>query len=318
MKILLTGGAGYIGSILTRELMKAGHDVRIFDNLTYGKESIPDGVELVNGDLMNILKVARAVRGTDAIIHLAAIVGDPSGKLIPDETLAVNYFGTRNLAEAGKHFGINRFVLASTCSVYGFREGICTEATEPNPISNYAETKVLAERALASIPDVNPVILRLGTVYGLSPRMRFDLVANLLIAKALWEGKITVYGKGKQFRPFVHVRDVADAFRMGLEVAPGTYNVGSDEQNHSVRELAEIIATNVRAAEVVFVEQKEDNRSYRASFEKFVALGFAPRFKIPDAVREIKDAKNKGVLKDYTEARYSNFETLKNSFKPGR
>jgi nucleoside-diphosphate-sugar epimerase len=318
MKILITGGAGYIGNILTRELLNKGHEVKILDNLTYGNDGVPGEAELVKGDLMNILKVTRAVRGIDVVIHLAAIVGDPSGKLIPDETLSVNYFGTRNLAEAAKHFGVKKFVLASTCSIYGFREGICTETTEPNPVSHYAETKVLAEKALRGVPEVSPVMLRLGTVYGLSPRMRFDLVANLLTAKALWDKKITVYGKGKQFRPFVHVKDVASAFMMGLELDSGVYNVGSDGQNHSVKELAEIIVSEVPDAEIVFIKEKEDDRSYRVSFEKFRALGFTARMKIKDVVKEIREAKEKGTIKDYKEIKYSNFRTLKNSFKSGK
>lgn len=324
MKILVTGGAGYIGSVLTRKLLDSGHMVRIFDNLTFGDGSIKGlDIEVVRGNLTNPEDIERAMEGIEGVIHLAAIVGDPSGKLLPEETVAVNYRGTKQLAETAASSGVKKFILASTCSVYGFREGICLETTAPNPVSLYAESKVSAENAVLPVAGVSPVVLRLGTVFGLSPRMRFDLVANLLIAKALWDGKITVYGRGRQFRPFIHVQDVAEAFRMALETEMrGIYNVGSDELNYSVKRLAEKIRESVPEAEIVFVAEKEDDRSYRADFEKIRRLGFRARHDIAYAVEEIRKMKESGKIKHYSRNGYSNFKTLKKrvdnkEFNPG-
>ncbi len=322
-KILVIGGAGYIGSVLTRMLLGKGYKVKVMDNLLYGDEGIRDlyGVknfEFFKGDITNIKDVVEAMRDVDAVVHLAAIVGDPASKLKPKETLEINYFSTRVLGEVAKYLGVSRFIFASTCSVYGFREEICSEETEPNPLSLYAETKLMSEKVLLELwgDGFCPTILRFATVYGYSPRMRFDLVVNLLIAKAYIDKKITVFGEGKQYRPFVHIKDVSRAIIKVLEapinkVCGEIFNVGSDEQNMSIRELAERIKKEIPEAELVFVKEKEDNRSYRVSFRKIrERLGFTAKYTISDAVREIISAFNDGRLGDYRDKKYSNYKSL--------
>jgi len=323
MKVLVVGGAGYIGSILVRRLLERGYKVTVLDNLLYGEDGIRElygreNFKFVKGDVLHIDEVIEAMQDVDAVIHLAAVVGDPSCKLKPKETIEINYLAAKNLAESCKYLQIPRFIFASTCSVYGFNEGVCTEETEPNPLSLYAETKLMSEEGILSLADDTffPTVLRFATVYGWSPRMRFDLVVNLLIAKAIFEGEITVYGRGKQYRPFVHVRDVARAIIKVLEaplekVGGEIFNVGSDEQNYSIAEMAHIIHENIPDSEIVFVDQKEDERSYRVSFEKIKeTMGFEAKYSIKDAVLEIKREIEKGNVKHYKDKKYSNYKSL--------
>lgn len=218
------------------------------------------------------------------------------------------------LGEIAKYIGIYKFIFASTCSVYGFREDACNEETEPNPLSLYAETKLMSEKALLELKGNGfcPVILRFATAYGLSPRMRFDLVVNLLIAKSLVEKEITVFGEGNQYRPFVHVKDISRAIIKVLESPPNVvngevFNVGSDDQNLSIRELAEKIKQKIPEAQLRFIKEKEDDRSYIVSFEKIrKKLGFIPKYTIEDAVEEIKNAFMRKLVKDYRDKKYYN------------
>ena len=323
-KVLVIGGAGYIGSVLVRMLLKKGYSVKVMDNLLYGDEGIKDlynvqNFEFFKGDITNIGDVVEALKDVDAVVHLAAIVGDPASRLKPKETLEINYFSTKMLGEVAKFLGISRFVFASTCSVYGFREELSTEETKPNPLSLYAETKLMSERALLELMGNGfcPVILRFATVYGYSPRMRFDLVVNLLIIKALVDKEITVFGEGNQYRPFIHVKDVSKAIVKILEapqekICGEVFNVGSEAQNMSIKELAERISAKIPEAELRFIKEKEDDRSYKVSFRKISeVLEFDVEYTIEHAVEEIKGVFGKGKIGDYGDARYSNFKSLK-------
>jgi len=323
-KVLVIGGAGYIGSVLVRMLLEKGYHVKVMDNLLYDDEGIRDlyerkNFEFFKGDITNISDVVEAMKDVDAVVHLAAIVGDPASRLKPKETLEINYFSTKMLGEVAKFLGISKFVFASTCSVYGFRRELCTEETEPNPLSLYAETKLMSEKALLELGGNGfcPVILRFATAYGLSPRMRFDLVVNLLIAKAIVDKEITVFGEGRQYRPFVHIRDISRAIIKVLEapqekVCGEIFNVGSDGQNMSIRELAERINAMIPEAQLKFIKEKEDDRSYRVSFIKIKGiLDFDAEYTIESAVKEIRDAFSKGSFSDYGEKRYSNYKSLK-------
>jgi len=317
MRVLVTGGAGYIGNVLVPTLVANGHEVKVLDLFTYGNHFEAEA-KIVKGKITDIETVLAASKDVDAIIHLAAVVGDPCGNLLPDQTLSVNYLATENLVKVAKHLNIKKFIFSSTCSVYGFRDGTCYETTALNPISNYAKTKVLAEEVIRSVPEINPIILRFATVYGLSPRMRFDLVANLLIAKSLSEKKITVYGNGLQYRPLVHVRDIAGAVKMALEndvMNCDVFNVGSNEQNYTVKALAEEIQRNVEGAELAFIPEKEDNRSYKVDFSKISKLGYKTRFNLAHAVKEIKGALDEGIITDYRDKKFSNFKTMSEAIK---
>lgn len=323
-RILVIGGAGYIGSVLVRLLLERDYYVKVMDNLLYGDEGIrglyyKENFEFLKGDITNISDVVEAMKDVDAVIHLAAIVGDPASRIKPKETLEINYFSTKMVGEVAKYLGVSKFIFASTCSIYGLKKGICTEETEPAPPSLYAETKLMSEKALLELKGngFSPVILRFATAHGLSPRMRFDLVVNLLIAKALVEKEITVFGKGRQYRPFVHIKDISRAIIKVLEAPPDVvhgevFNVGSDEQNLSIKELAEKIKQKIPDARLVFISEKEDDRSYRVSFKKIrEKLGFRSKYTIENAVEEIKEALLKGHIKDYRDKRYNNYKSLR-------
>jgi nucleoside-diphosphate-sugar epimerase len=320
--VLVIGGAGYIGSALVQRLLELGYKVRVLDLLVYGDASISEFYDhpyfaLVQGDFRNINTVVSASKGMDAIVHLGAIVGDSACSLDQDLTVEVNLRATRTIAEVGRGFGVKRFVFASTCSVYGTSDEILDERSTLSPISLYARTKIESEKMLLSLTDATfaPTILRFGTVYGLSGRPRFDLVVNLLTAKAIQDGKVGIFG-GKQWRPLVHVRDVAEAIVLTLQaplhnVRGQIFNVGCNEQNCQIADLGLIIEEMVPTARVV-TQPKEDNRNYRVRFDQIRnMLNFQPRYTIRDGIREIMDAFATGKIADYRDPRYSNFSFLK-------
>ncbi len=254
--VLVIGGAGYIGSALVPKLLDQGYRVRLLDLLLFGKEPI-SGVlnhprlELVQADFRRVDEVVRAMRDVDAVIHLGAIVGDPACALDKDLTIEVNLMATRMIAEVAKGCGVKRFIFASTCSVYGASDEILDEGSALNPVSLYARSKIASEQVLLAIADehFDPVILRFGTIYGLSRRIRFDLVVNLLAAKAVVEHHITIFG-GDNWRPFVHVDDAALAIQKVLDapqalVSQQTFNVGSDEQNYTIQQVGATISRRV-------------------------------------------------------------------------
>ena len=327
--VLVVGGAGYIGSALVQRLLEFGYKVRVLDLLIYGDASIsefydhPD-FELVQGDFRHIDTVVSASKGMDAIVHLGAIVGDSACSIDQDLTIEINLRATRTIAEVGKGFGVKRFIFASTCSVYGASDEILDERSTLSPISLYARTKIESEKMLLSLTDATfaPTILRFGTVYGLSGRPRFDLVVNLLTAKAIQDGKVGIFG-GKQWRPLVHVRDVAEAIVLTLQaplynVRGQIFNVGCNEQNYQIADLGLIIKEMIPTARVV-THPKEDNRNYRVRFDKIRnMLNFQPRYTIRDGIREIMDAFATGQITDYRDPRYSNFGSLKlnNELRP--
>jgi nucleoside-diphosphate-sugar epimerase len=321
-KVLVIGGAGYIGSALVEHLLELGYQVRVLDLLVYGDDAISEfrshpHFELIRGDFRNIDTVVRATRGMDAIVHLGAIVGDSACSLDEDLTVEVNLRATRTIAEVGKGFGIQRFIFASTCSVYGASDEILDERSVLRPISLYARTKMESEKVLLSLADAAfaPTMLRFGTIYGLSRRPRFDLVVNLLTAKAVQDGEASIFG-GKQWRPLVHVRDVAEAIVLTLRaplssVRGQIFNVGSNEQNYQIADLGVIIKETVPTTRVV-TQLAEDNRNYRVRFDKIRnALNFQPRYTVHDGVREIVDAFASGQITNYRDPRYSNSSFLK-------
>ncbi|MFB6080820.1 MAG: NAD-dependent epimerase/dehydratase family protein [Haloferacaceae archaeon] len=323
--VLVIGGAGYIGSVLCQKLLSQRYSVRILDNLTYGDHGIRDLLDheeftLIEGDMRSIEDVIDSIQGVDAVVHLGALVGDPASAIDPQKTLELNYHSVKLAAEICKYHQINRFLFASTCSVYGQSEDpeeLLTEESTLNPVSLYAQTKIESERALLDMADSNfsPTILRMATIYGLSPRMRFDLVVNILSAKAHEEGVIPIYG-GEQYRPNVHVADAAQAYIDCLEapiedVASEVLNVGSNAQNYRIEEIGHLISEVFPDAELEFDREKEDDRSYQVDFQKIHdELDYSVSHTIPSAAREIKDAFEGGVFEDYTADEYSNYRTL--------
>ena len=321
-RVLVVGGAGYIGSVLCRLLLENGYEVRVFDNLTYGKEGIENligenGFEFVEGNILDIGAVARSTRGVDAVVHLAALVGDPASTVDPASTIDTNFFSVQTLGHICKYYQINRFIFASTCSVYGAASDLVDEKSTTNPISIYSETKLASEEGILSLLDENfsPCILRFATAYGLSERMRFDLVINLLTAKATVEQHIKIFG-GEQWRPFIHVIDISRAI-MGIIEAPidlvrgQVFNVGSNAQNLQIADLGELIVDEIDGTSINHDRQATDARSYKVCFDKIhETIGFECEMKIVDGIREMRDAVLSGKFEDYQDKKYINHKTL--------
>jgi nucleoside-diphosphate-sugar epimerase len=320
--VLVVGGAGYIGSLLVERLLEKGHRVRVLDNLLYGDEALRrvkghPQFELIVGDCRNIQDVVRAVRGAESIIHLAAIVGDPACEQDHGPALETNYAATRMLIEIAKGHGVSRFLFASSCSVYGSADVEMDENAAVRPISLYGQTKVDSERALldASNDTFHPTVLRFATVFGLGYRPRFDLVVNLLTAKARQEGVITIYN-GQQWRPFIHVRDLVEAVVGVLEapvrlISGEIFNVGDSRLNHTLSEVAETIRDAFPGLRVERVENS-DRRNYRVNFDKLLRrTGFCARYTLHDGVEEIRRAFDERKIEDYTDLRYHNQRYLK-------
>ena len=321
-RVLVIGGAGYIGSMLCRQLLRQGYSVRVLDTLLYGRESIADlanepRFELITGDSRDIGAVFSAMLEADAVVHLGELVGDPACAVDEDLTLEINLAATRMLAEAARGYGVKRFIYASSCSVYGASDGLLDERSALNPVSLYARAKIGSEKALLDLSgdDFHPVILRLSTVFGLSYRPRFDLVVNVLTAKAAREGEITVFN-GDQWRPFVHVADVCRAMvrclQAPLESVQGQiFNVGADDQNYTILQVGELVNSIVPESRLVSNGDDGDRRNYRVSFSKINRrLGFTCQFSLEVGIREVVEALRNGRIMDYRAARYSNHKTL--------
>jgi nucleoside-diphosphate-sugar epimerase len=328
--VLVIGGAGYIGSALLPKLLGRGHRVRLLDRLFYGLEPIREvlnhpNLEIVQADFRRIDKLVECMSGVDAVIHLGAIVGDPACALDRDLTIEVNLMATRTIAEVAKGYGIRRFIFASTCSVYGASQDdeLLTEESPLNPVSLYAVTKLASERVLMDLASetFSPTCLRFSTIYGLSGRTRFDLVVNLLTAKAVVDRQITIQG-GDQWRPFLHVDDAALALLHTLESAlpqvhQQVFNVGSDEQNFTIQQIGELIQETVPAAELVNQGLGGDRRDYRADFRKIrEQLGFVPRWTLNEGINQVIDVIQSGQVEDYRAAKYSNVKFLTEAENP--
>ena len=320
--VLVIGGAGYIGSALLPKLLERGYRVRLVDLLLYGTEPIEKWLdhphlEIMQADFRQIDKVVEAMRDVDAVIHLGGIVGDPACALDEELTIDINLMATRMVAEVAKGSGVGHFIFASTCSVYGAGDRMLDERSELNPVSLYARSKIASEKVLLKMADDRfaPVILRFGTIYGLSGRTRFDLVINLLTAKAVVDNEITIYG-GDQWRPFLHVDDAARAVLHVLEtplslVRNQTFNVGSNEQNFTIRQIGEIIHKYVPTARIISKGSDVDRRNYWVSFNKISkTLGFAPNWTVEQGVEQVIAAIESGKVYDYKNAKYSNVKFL--------
>jgi nucleoside-diphosphate-sugar epimerase len=320
--VLVVGGAGYIGSALVRKLLDRGYRVRLLDLCLFGTEPIRDVLDherfqLIQADFRHLEKVAEAVKGMDALVHLGGIVGDPACAVDEALTVDVNVVATRMLAEIAKGSGVSRFVFASSCSVYGASDEVLDEHSTLAPLSLYAKSKTASETVLREMasPAFCPVILRFATIYGLSGRTRFDLVVNLLAAKAVVDRKITVFG-GSQWRPFVHVEDAALAVVQAL-AAPAAavhneiVNVGSDGQNRTILQVGERIRDLVPGAELVTEAADTDARNYRVSFAKARRLlGFEPEWTLDRGILQVVEAFRSGRVADYRSPQYHNVKFL--------
>lgn len=296
MNLLVTGACGYKGSVLVPKLLSAGHQVTAFDIQWFGNELPPhDRLAVIAGDVRDVASVP--LDGVEAIIHLASVANDPCGDLDPRLTWEISALATMRLADQAVRKGVRQFIYASSGSVYGIKsEPEVTEDLQPEPLTEYNKTKMVAERVLLSYADQMAVqIVRPATVCGVSPRMRLDVSVNMLTMQALTRGVITVFG-GDQVRPNIHIDDITDLYIFLLEhpEVTGVFNAGFE--NISIREIAERVARSI-PAEIV-VTPSNDPRSYRQNSDKLRQAGFTPRKTVDDAIREIVVAYQRGDLRD--------------------
>ncbi len=322
-KILVTGGCGYIGSVLVPMLLGRGYSVRVFDKLYFSEEplkGVSDKIELIPGDVRNF--APSILNGVDGVIHLGSLSNDPTAAFDPNATRTINFEGTMKLAKACKERGIEKFTFASTCAVYGFHlDGIADETFPVNPQSDYAQSKLDVDIELQKMADDKfyPVIFRQATVFGFSPRMRWDIVINAFAMHAFKAGKLDVWFGGEAWRPVVHIRDTAEAHIRALEANPDKVrgeifnlvykNYRILELAHRVRKtLAEMgidVDVDVNYAQV-------DNRSYRTGGEKISrVLGFTPSVSVEEGVKEIVDVLRSGQYRDFDHPIYYNMRWMK-------
>jgi nucleoside-diphosphate-sugar epimerase len=319
--ILVTGGAGYIGSVLTHKLVKLGYNVRIIDSLIYGKDGISDlisknSIELINKDIRDEKILDRVVKNIDCVIHLAAIVGDPLCKKIPAAAKQINEYTTKKLVNVSKKQGVKRFIFASTCSNYGSATTTVDENSPTQSISLYSETKVNSENFILNAKDSNfeSCILRFATAHGLSPRMRFDLLLHEFLRDAIVDKKIRIYGPNF-WRPLVHVDDISNAcittIKSSKDIVSGeVYNVGNDSENYTKKMLAEIIQEFVPSTEIEITEPKTDLRTYKVSFDKIKNnLKFISKKTARNSISDILTEIQKGNL-DPRASEFSNMSKL--------
>jgi nucleoside-diphosphate-sugar epimerase len=319
--VTVTGGAGYVGAPLTRELLQEGADVCVLDSLLHHQDEVAaqlerDGARLVRGDVRDEAARAEALEGADVLVHLAAIVGDPACARDPERSQAVNVDAAGALVGDARRAGVGRIVFASTCSNYGRMGDPATpidEHGELRPVSLYAEQKVAVEQMLLGLDQSHPTAtcLRFATVYGAAPRMRFDLTVNEF-TRDLWARRqLDVFGE-QFWRPYVHAGDAARAVMLVLRAAPAdvagqVFNVGHSDENYRKLDLVRLITNHLGRGEVRYVRRDEDPRDYKVSFEKVRrTLGFKPRMRVPDGIAEVVDHLESGAFGDPFDKRYSN------------
>jgi len=304
MKVLVTGNLGYIGTVLTPMLLERGHDVTGFDSdlyrrCTFGDQSRIADVPVINSDIRDA--EPGDFEGFDAVLHLAGLSNDPLGNLNPDLTFDINHRASIHLATLAKKAGVARFVFSSSCSNYGAAgETILDESAAFNPVTPYGKSKVLTEQDLAPMGDEHfcPVLLRSSTAYGVSPRLRFDLVLNNLVAWAFTTGKVLLKSDGTPWRPIVHIEDISRAFVSVMEaprdrVFGQAFNVGRTEENFQMRELADIVAETVPNTEVTYAEGAgPDTRCYRVNCDKLPTTipAFQPQWTARKGAQQLYEA----------------------------
>lgn len=317
--VFVAGGAGYIGSTLCETLLNEGHTVRLLDRFFFGRKPIAgyedhERLTVLREDTRYVSE--EALKGVDVVMDLSGISNDPSCDLDAPITLSINVDGTKNLARVAKAAGVPHYIFTSSCSVYGTGEDLELREDSPkHPVSLYAKTKIDAEEALLAMADdtFSVTFPRLATVYGVSHRMRFDLVINIMTLYAYENRKIYVLGGGKQWRPLVHVRDVARAF-LAIMDAPRekvhceAFNVGSNEQNYQIVRVAQMVRDVVPYTEVEIVPDDPDKRSYNVCFDKIgEVLGYETTVTPYEGIVEVKQGLERGQIEDTIHTRTVNY-----------
>jgi nucleoside-diphosphate-sugar epimerase len=313
--VLVTGAGGYIGSVLCEQLLDGGHEVRALDRMFFGRQTLAHledrpGFQIIRDDIRYV--GPEPFEGVDVVMHLAGISNDPACDLDPRITQEVNVDGTVRVAKHAREAGVSRFIFSSSCSVYGASDGgILHEDSPRAPVSLYARTKIESEEDLMGMhsEDFAVTMLRNGTVYGISPRMRFDLVINLMTLYAHRHRKIFVLGGGQQWRPLVHVYDVARAFVAVMDapidkVAGEVFNVGETDHNFQTVRVAQMVRDVLPYTNVEIVPDDPDRRSYRVGFDKIRdVLGFEITRTPHEGIVEIKQALERGTVDDGIKSR---------------
>jgi len=310
MQALVTGGAGYIGSVMIPMLLERGYKVKCLDRFFFGKETLNDvisnpNLELIKDDIRWFNP--KILKGVDAVADLASLSNDPSGELDPSKTFDINYLGRVRVAKLSKEYGVKRYILASSCSIYGFREDMILDEKSPtNPLTTYAKSNLMAEKDVLALSDSSftVTVLRQATVYGLSPRMRFDLAINGMVLGLFKNKQIPVMRNGDQWRPFVHIKDAAKAFVAVMEspeekVNEEIFNVGSNEQNYQIGPLAEMVGDAISIPLKIEWYGSPDKRSYRVNFDKInKILKFRTDYTPKEGALEVYAALESGKVTD--------------------
>ena len=303
-KILVTGSEGYIGSVLMPMLIEEGYDVTGLDTCFYSEGNLMNTnllqYELIQKDIRDI--TAGDLEGFNAIVHLAALSNDPLGKLDENLTYQINYLASVELAKNARLAGVERFIFSSSCSLYGASDKVLTEEDKANPQTAYGKSKILAEEEISALADKNfsPVYLRNATAFGISPRMRFDIVVNSLTGFAKTEGVIKILGDGTPWRPLVHVKDICKAIIYSLQAPAVTirnqaFNIGSSKENYQIKTIAERIKEVYPECEIeIMAKNAGDTRNYMVSFDKAEKLlKFKPDYSLDVGIKEIAAAYEK-------------------------
>lgn len=314
MQILVTGGAGYIGSELVKDLVSSGHKVKCLDRLFFGKETLEPfltnpNLEVIKDDIRWFDPAH--LKNVDVVMDLAALSNDPAGDLDPSKTFDINHLGRVRVARLAKEAGVRRYILASSCSIYGFQDGVIDETSSINPLTTYAKANRRAEIDNLPLGDSKFTVtaLRFATVYGYSARMRFDLAINAMVLGLFKNPKIPVMRDGMQWRPFVHVKDVVAAYKLVMNIPQDKvngqiFNVGSDEQNYQILPLAELVGKSLEVPYEIEWYGSSDNRSYKVSFKKFKdTAGFNPTYTPREGAIEIYQALKSGKLVESTKTK---------------
>ena len=332
MRILITGHTGYIGTVMAPFLADAGHEVTgldsdLFEQCTFGEE--PRKFPSIRRDLRDV--EAADLKGFDAVIHLAGLSNDPLGNLNPNLTYDINHHASVRLARLAKEMGVKRYLFSSSCSTYGAAgDKILDETADFNPVTPYGRSKVLVEQEVAQLAstEFSPVFLRNATAYGVSPRLRFDLVLNNLTAWALTTGRVFIKSDGTPWRPIVHIEDISRAFLAALEaprelIHNQAFNVGRSEENYQIRDLAEIVKETVPGCTIEFAaDAGPDKRCYRADFSRIAKTlpAFQPKWDARRGARELYDAYKKVDLRveDFEGPRYKRIDHIQGLLASGR
>ena len=321
-KVLVTGGAGYIGSVLVRQLLERDYKVIVLDTLNYGGESLVElfnnsNFEFQKGDILKTDNIKEALIDINVIVNLAAIVGDPACSKEPELAKETNFIATKNIYKIAEEFGVKQFIFASTCSNYGKMldpEQYVNEESPLSPISIYAETKVASEKFLLSQDKNNnckPTCLRFSTVYGLSPRMRFDLTVNEFTKELALGRELIVFGE-QFWRPYCHVSDIAKSIIHVIEsdinkVSFNVFNVGDTNENYQKQMIVNEIINQIPNSNISYVKKNEDPRDYRVSFKKIqTELNFRITKTVKDGINQIKNVVENKIIKNPDNEKYKN------------